>query len=237
MEKHIQQIQSLGVHVLRNHDDILIEIHRSDCQSYEEIDNSIKRLLCCTNKRVLLECPKFILIHLPSIQEKMKIVGERVLFLMDLTKKLCTIIPPYEVWSPEHPDSVSFLSEVRNEPMEKSARFLENMSSELPTQVEKMYTVYKVNNEPVGVVFPHIEPDTDQQGRLFWIGVHPNHKGKGYGKILHSIGLYRLQVDFRAKTYLGATRTDNKAMRKIMLANDCIQQETSVMSLEYKAKL
>lgn len=234
MEKLIQQIQSFGVHVLRNHDDILIEIYQLDCQSYEEIDNSIKNLLCCTNKRVLLECPKLILIHLPNIQEKMKIVGERVLFSKNLSEESREFCPPYEVWSPAHPDSVSFLSEVRNESLEKSAKFLENMNSELPSLVEIMYTVYNVNNKPVGVVFPHLEPDTEQQGRMYWIGVHPNQIGKGYGRILHSIGLYRLQVDFRAKTYLGATRTDNKAMRNIMLANDCIQQESSVVSLEYK---
>ena len=47
------------------------------------------------------------------------------------------------------------------------------MKSELPKQAETMYTVYLVNNHPIGVVFPHIQPETNQEGRIFLIGMHP----------------------------------------------------------------
>ena len=54
-------------------------------------------------------------------------------------------------------NSISFLSEVMGKNFIDTEKFLIGMRTELPSQVEKMYTVYIVNNEPVGVVFPHIE--------------------------------------------------------------------------------
>lgn len=100
-------------------------------------------------------------------------------------------------------------------------------------QAEKMYTVYIVNNEPVGVVFPHIEPNTDKEGRIFWIGIHPNFQGTGLGKNLHLIGLQRLKNDFHANSYLGMTQVDNTPMRNIMVSNGCIQNKNTVISLQY----
>ncbi|WP_268626099.1 hypothetical protein [Paenibacillus alvei] len=74
------------------------------------------------------------------------------------------------------------------------------------------------------------------EGRLFWIGIHPAYKGKGLGRGLHTIGLYRLQHDFQAKSYLGATEIENAPMRKIMETNGCVQQAT-VVSLKYSIAL
>ena len=111
-------------------------------------------------------------------------------------------------------------------------KFLTEMRTELPSQVNNMYTVYIVNGEPVGVVFPHIEPNTNNEGRMFWIGIHPNFMGTGLGKDLHLIGLYRLKNEFKAMSYLGMTRVDNIPMRNIMLSNGCIQSNF-VISLQY----
>lgn len=68
---------------------------------------------------------------------------------------------------------------------------------------------------------------------MFQIGIHPNFRGKGMGKTLHSIGLYRLKKEFNANSYLGFTQIDNYAMRKIMLANGCIENKNKLISLEY----
>jgi RimJ/RimL family protein N-acetyltransferase len=82
------------------------------------------------------------------------------------------------------------------------------------------------------VVFPHLEPDKDREGRIFWIGIHPKFRGKGLGKYLHLIGLYRLRNDFNAKSYLGATEINNNPMKKIMKYNGCVENKHPVISLE-----
>ncbi|GGN59112.1 GNAT family N-acetyltransferase [Oceanobacillus indicireducens] len=116
--------------------------------------------------------------------------------------------------------------------MKQTEKFLRSMKTELPSQVERMFTIYKVKDEPVGVVFPHLEPNKDREGRIFWIGIHPKFRGKGLGKNLHLIGLYRLRNDFKAKSYLGATEINNYPMKKIMLSNGCVENKNTVISLE-----
>ncbi|WP_449620055.1 GNAT family N-acetyltransferase [Robertmurraya sp. Marseille-Q9965] len=138
----------------------------------------------------------------------------------------------YEIWSFNENRAISFLSEVMDRNMDDTQKFLMSMKIELPSQVQKMYTIFKLKNEPVGVVFPHLEPDMDKEGRIFWIGIHPKFQGNGLGRILHLIGLYRLQNDFKAKSYIGATQINNIPMRKIMVANGCLENKNTVISLE-----
>ncbi|WP_234007723.1 GNAT family N-acetyltransferase [Lysinibacillus sp. FJAT-14745] len=142
-------------------------------------------------------------------------------------------IPEFEIWSFSENNSILFLSEVMGTSFIAAEKFLTGMSTELPSQVKEMFTVYKINNEPVGVVFPHIEPNTDNEGRIFWIGMHPNFLGTGLGKNLHSLGLYRLKNEFKAMSYLGMTQVDNIPMRNIMASNGCIQNKNTVISLQY----
>lgn len=85
----------------------------------------------------------------------------------------------YEVWSISENNSISFLSEVMGKNFIDTEKFLIGMRTELPSQADKMYTVYIVNKKPVGVIFPHIEPNTDKEGRVFWIGIHTNFLGTG----------------------------------------------------------
>ena len=166
----------------------------------------------------------------------MNIVGERVIFTKNLAMQKDFSVPHYEVWPPLTYKSISFLSEILQKSFNDTEKFLIQMSEELPSQAEKMYTVYKMNNEPIGVVFPHIEPRTDKEGRMFWIGIHPRYLGEKIGKDLHSIGLYRLKNDFKAKPYLGITQIDNDPMKKIMISNECIQNENTLISLDYISK-
>ncbi|MBM6617893.1 GNAT family N-acetyltransferase [Bacillus suaedaesalsae] len=233
MEEIIQQLKKLGVHVLCNHDDILVEIPNHELLKWQEADRCIHELLKNRDRRVVLECSKTILDQLPTVQEKMTLIGERILFSKTLSQSHEKEVPSYEVWPPFDSKSISFLSEVMNVSNEKAKRFLENMKSELPTQVDNMYTVYMENDVPIGVVFPHIEPDTNQEGRMFWIGIHLEHQGKGYAKALHSIGLFRLQHDFHAKMYVGATKVENIPMQKVMITNGCVQQKHKIMTFEY----
>lgn len=235
----LKQLQTVGVHYITSGNTIMLEILNDKHNKATEIDMLIHKLITqlqnCNFKNIKLECPKHLLNSLNCTKAKMKIIGERVIYTNTLTMPEDFSIPNYEVWSIFENKSISFLSEIMQKSLIDTENFLKQMSEELPSQAEKMYTVYIVNNEPVGVVLPHIEPRTDREGRMFWIGIHPCFLGKRMGKALHSIGLYRLKNDFKAKSYLGITQTDNHAMKKIMISNGCTQNENTVISLEYLA--
>lgn len=231
----LEQLKAVGMHHLKSDAVVMLEMLHGT-QDAARIDILINKLLSSmtSNKlqSILLECPHTLLHELPIVKQKMSVIGERAMYTRELREQLGISIPAYEVWSITEPKAIAFLAEVMNKSKYDAAKFLETMKIELPSQVDTMYIVYMLNNEPVGVVFPHIEPDTNQEGRLFWIGIHPAFKGKGLGRGLHTIGLYRLQHDFQAKSYLGATQIENAPMRKIMEANGCMQQAT-VVSLKY----
>lgn len=231
----LEQLKAVGVHHLKSDAAVMLEMLH-DTQDAATIDTLINELLSSMTRNklqsILLECPQTLLHELPVVQQKMSIVGKRAMYTRELREQLCISVPAYEIWPVTEPKAIAFLAEVMNKSRHDAAKFLDTMRIELPSQVDTMYTVYMLNNEPVGVVFPHIEPDTNQEGRLFWIGIHPAYKGKGLGRGLHTIGLYRLQHDFQAKSYLGATQIENAPMRKIMEANGCVQQAT-VVSLKY----
>ncbi|WP_052345914.1 hypothetical protein [Paucisalibacillus sp. EB02] len=96
----------------------------------------------------------------------MKIKGERVIYKRSLRNPINIGILDYELWSITEKKSVSFLSEVMDRNMDDAEKFLKSMGAELPSQVQRMFTIYIVKNEPVGVVFPHLEPDKDNEGRI-----------------------------------------------------------------------
>ncbi|ASK63946.1 GNAT family N-acetyltransferase [Virgibacillus phasianinus] len=237
MKKIIQQLKKVGVHVIENNFDIGLEFFHNGLDYSNEIDTLIDELITATeengSKRILVECPATLLHRLSKSKERMRIVGERVIYTRKFSKQLDIKAPSHEIWSPSEPRALIFLSEVMGVEIKEAEKFLSSMKTELPSQVNRMFTVYIIDGEPVGLVFPHIEPDTNQEGRMFWIGVHPKHLGKGHGKALHRIGLSRLQKEFYAKSYLGATKKGNLPMRRIMQSNGCQQSENSMVSLEY----
>ncbi|EWG11016.1 GNAT family N-acetyltransferase [Cytobacillus firmus] len=236
MDELIKELKAEGVHSIKGDSEIILEIFQEEQISPNKADYLINRLLTLDESRiekVKLQCSQGILDKLMLTRGKMKVIGERVIFKKSFAEYENEKVHPYEVWPLLNKSSIAFLSEVMNFSNEQTANFLKSIEAELPEQADKMFTVYTVNSEPAGAVFPHLEPDRDREGRMFWIGIHPDFKGKGYGKNLHLIGLHRLQYDFKAEKYLGATRADNAAMRKIMEANGCTQDSNSVISLVY----
>lgn len=237
IETLLKELQSVGVHYIKNSDTVMLEILNTTQHNTTEIDRLIHELILCLPhnqiSKIKLECPLNLLNHLKYTKAKLNIVGKRVIFTKNLAVHHVSSVPQYEVWPPLAYESMSFLSEIMQKSFKDTEKFLIQMSEELPSQAEKMYTVYKIDNEPIGVVFPHIEPCTDKEGRMFWIGIHPRYLGKKMGKDLHSIGLYRLKNDFKAKSYLGITQIDNYPMQKILISNECIQNENALISLDY----
>lgn len=233
MDKLLQHLQRVGVHYIKSDSVIILEILENRHDQATEIDLLINELLTQLKssklKKVKFECPKIFLDSLNFTRTKMKIVGERVIYTRSFTTPIDDLALDYEVWSIFENNSISFLSEVMAKNLIDTEKFLIGMRTELPSQVDKMYTVYIVNNEPVGVVFPHIEPNTDKEGRIFWIGIHPDFLGERLDKNLHLIGLHRLKNEFKAKSYLGMTQIDNIPMRKTMVSNGCIQNKNTVI--------
>lgn len=237
MDELLQHLQRVGVHYLKSESVIMLEILENRLHLASEIDWLIHELLgelqSSRLEKIRFECPKILLDHLNCTRAKMDIIGERVIYKRSFLSPLNVSTQDYEVWSFSDDNSILFLAEVMGTSFSDAKTFLTGMSTELPSQVKEMFTVYIVNNEPVGVVFPHIEPNTANEGRIFWIGIHPKFLGTGLGKNLHSIGLYRLKNDFKAMSYLGMTQVDNMPMRNIMVSNGCIQNNNTVISLQY----
>ncbi|MFC7784152.1 hypothetical protein ACFQWC_06585 [Rossellomorea sp. GCM10028870] len=76
-------------------------------------------------------------------------------------------------------------------------------------------------DQPIGVMIPHIEPGTVDEGRLFYFGLIPDERSKGKSKILHKLALSLLASVFHAKKYIGGTSKNNAPMIRTFLANGC----------------
>ncbi|AIF45229.1 hypothetical protein [Virgibacillus sp. SK37] len=77
------------------------------------------------------------------------------------------------------------------------------------------------NAKPLGVIMPHLEPGTTDEGRLFYFGLVPKERGKGKSVILHQQALQLLRYQFHASHYIGSTSLDNLPMIQTFVHNDC----------------
>lgn len=85
--------------------------------------------------------------------------------------------------------------------------------------------------EPVGVVLPQAFADRDAEGSLFYVGVLPDRRGHGFGKVLHGAGLEFLARN-GIERYVGSTDGRNAPMIAIFNANGCRRTGTQLF---YKA--
>ncbi|CAM4398539.1 GNAT family N-acetyltransferase [Bacillus manliponensis] len=91
--------------------------------------------------------------------------------------------------------------------------------------------VYK-DNQPTGVVMPHIEPGTTNEGRLFYFGLVPEMRGKGLSQPLHYYALYLLK-GMGATYYIGSTNIVNTPMIHTFQKNKCaVHRKTDRYCLE-----
>jgi hypothetical protein len=79
---------------------------------------------------------------------------------------------------------------------------------------------YNENQEPVGLIVPQRFPDVPHGGTIMTIGVLPNFRRKGLGKIVHAKDL-----EFRSAQvgidYIGSTDIINVAMINVFKTNGC----------------
>jgi hypothetical protein len=82
------------------------------------------------------------------------------------------------------------------------------------------WKIIKFNSKKIGILLPQLYPNNPKNGGLSYIGFNKENRNKGYGKLLHSIGLTMLK-NIGAEKYIGSTDSRNKAMQKLFEVNDC----------------
>jgi len=75
-------------------------------------------------------------------------------------------------------------------------------------------------NKNIGVILPVFYPDKDKWGTVFHIGLLPEERNKGYGRIMHSKSLDILKKQGAVK-YIGSTNINNKPMIRLFVLNGC----------------
>lgn len=80
--------------------------------------------------------------------------------------------------------------------------------------------IASLDGEPVGLVFPQLIHDLPGAGTVYHIGVLTEHRGKGFGRIMHARALEAMSV-LGATRYIGSTQLDNLPMQHVFRANDC----------------
>ncbi|MBY6037760.1 GNAT family N-acetyltransferase [Fictibacillus nanhaiensis] len=97
---------------------------------------------------------------------------------------------------------------------------LSSVKNELGSHWKHNCGVFYMQNRPIAVCIPHIEPGTEDEGRLFYFGLLPEERGKGYASKLHNDSLYLLKK-MGASYYIGSTHESNKAMQKLFTRSGC----------------
>jgi ribosomal protein S18 acetylase RimI-like enzyme len=82
------------------------------------------------------------------------------------------------------------------------------------------YMVVINKNKEIGVMMPQVFPHNVKEGTIFHLGVVPEERNKGFGKIMHSKCLQILK-NHGVEKYIGSTNSGNKPMRRIFESNEC----------------
>ncbi|SDN87889.1 hypothetical protein SAMN05518871_10886 [Psychrobacillus sp. OK028] len=104
------------------------------------------------------------------------------------------------------------------------SQIMESLERELGENWRDQCFIFSQNGMNSGISIPHIEEGTTDEGRMFYFGVVPEQRGKGYGKLFHAVTLELLKP-LGAKIYVGSTDTGNAPMRKIFETNGCILRD------------
>lgn len=79
-----------------------------------------------------------------------------------------------------------------------------------------------LQDQPAGIILPQRYPDTPRDGTMMSLGLTPEFRKRGYGKILHAKGLEILSKQ-GATGYVGSTDVENIPMIRVFLRNGCAQ--------------
>ncbi|ETI70834.1 GNAT family N-acetyltransferase [Neobacillus vireti] len=107
-----------------------------------------------------------------------------------------------------------------------------SVKSELGEDWGKSCHVYYLQNNPIGISIPHIEPGTMDEGRLFYFGLLPEARGKGLSTSLHLHSLWALK-EMGATYYIGSTHIANKKMERVFEKNGCVTRTQTETFYKY----
>ena len=103
-------------------------------------------------------------------------------------------------------------------------QIMESLENELGNNWRSKCHIFKKDGQPIGISIPVIENGTDNEGRLFYFGVVPEMRGKGFGTIFHRLSLGLLK-NMNATYYVGSTDENNVHMFRIFERNGCVLRD------------
>ena len=93
------------------------------------------------------------------------------------------------------------------------------MLQEIGEQWKEHCLTASVDEEPIGIVIPHIERGTLEEGKLMYFAVTPNMRNKGYEVALFAGAMFVLK-EIGASYYIGETNMQNEWMKDVLKRMD-----------------
>ncbi|MFZ3197581.1 GNAT family N-acetyltransferase [Bacillus mycoides] len=101
-------------------------------------------------------------------------------------------------------------------------QFVNTMLQEIGGQWKEYCLTASIDEEPIGIVIPHIERGTLEEGKLMYFAVAPNMRNKGYEAAFFTGAMFVLK-EIGASYYIGETNVQNEWMKDVFEKNGCQQ--------------
>lgn len=101
-------------------------------------------------------------------------------------------------------------------------QFVNTMLQEIGGQWKEHCLTAIIDEEPIGIVIPHIERGTLEEGKLMYFAVAPNMRNKGYEAAFFTGAMFVLK-EIGASYYIGETNVQNEWMKDVFEKNGCQQ--------------
>ncbi|MFD6507527.1 MULTISPECIES: GNAT family N-acetyltransferase [unclassified Bacillus (in: firmicutes)] len=113
----------------------------------------------------------------------------------------------------------SLWNEVTGEQVDYN-QFVHMMEQEIGGQWKEHCLTAVASEVPIGIVIPHIERGTLEEGKLMYFAVTPNMRNKGYEAALFTGAMFVLK-EIGASYYIGETNIQNEWMKDVFGKNGC----------------
>ncbi|MDR4171704.1 GNAT family N-acetyltransferase [Bacillus nitratireducens] len=101
-------------------------------------------------------------------------------------------------------------------------QFVNTMLQEIGGRWKEHCLTASIDEEPIGIVIPHIERGTLEEGKLMHFAVAPNMRNKGYEMAFFTGAMFVLK-EIGASYYIGETNVQNEWMKDVFEKNGCQQ--------------